>query len=247
MYIYSHNPKSIGAKRLAEALTAKRIKHEGSKFQGRPNRLVINWGASNLPPIVHPSPIINHPQSVAQASDKLQFFSLLQGEEITPEWTTDIEEAKDFLRSGRRVICRRLLRASGGRGIVIADHEHELVEAPLYVIYKKKKEEYRVHVFRGNVIDVQKKVRRVSHANPNWAIRNHDNGFVYVRYNIDPPTQVFDAALAAMARTTLDFGAVDVIYNAHYRRAYVLEVNTAPGLEGSTVNSYREAFRNENL
>ena len=40
----------------------------------------------------------------------------------------------------------------------------------------------------------------------------------------------------------LDFGAVDVIWNEHESKAYVLEINTAPGLEGSTVEDYKEFF-----
>jgi D-alanine-D-alanine ligase-like ATP-grasp enzyme len=41
----------------------------------------------------------------------------------------------------------------------------------------------------------------------------------------------------------LDFGAVDVIYNRAQDKAYVLEVNTAPGLEGSTLDNYVEAIQ----
>jgi D-alanine-D-alanine ligase-like ATP-grasp enzyme len=41
----------------------------------------------------------------------------------------------------------------------------------------------------------------------------------------------------------LDFGAADVLFNARRNQAYVLEVNTAPGLEGQTVNDYAEAFK----
>ena len=42
----------------------------------------------------------------------------------------------------------------------------------------------------------------------------------------------------------LDFGAVDVIYNGHSNRAYVLEINTAPGLTGTTLDNYAAALRN---
>lgn len=45
----------------------------------------------------------------------------------------------------------------------------------------------------------------------------------------------------------LDFGAVDIIWNNHYQKAYVLEINTAPGLEGSSVDNYRKAFEGYNL
>jgi glutathione synthase/RimK-type ligase-like ATP-grasp enzyme len=47
----------------------------------------------------------------------------------------------------------------------------------------------------------------------------------------------------AVAALGLDFGGVDVIWNERRQMAYVLEVNTACGLEGQTVNDYAEAFR----
>jgi D-alanine-D-alanine ligase-like ATP-grasp enzyme len=40
----------------------------------------------------------------------------------------------------------------------------------------------------------------------------------------------------------LDFGAVDMIYNAKRNTYYVLEVNTACGLAGETLNKYVEVF-----
>jgi D-alanine-D-alanine ligase-like ATP-grasp enzyme len=41
----------------------------------------------------------------------------------------------------------------------------------------------------------------------------------------------------------LDFGAVDVIWNEKEDKYYVLEVNTACGLEGTTLDKYVEQFR----
>ena len=40
----------------------------------------------------------------------------------------------------------------------------------------------------------------------------------------------------------LTFGSVDVIYNEHRDKAYVLEVNTASGLSGETVDDYVKMF-----
>jgi D-alanine-D-alanine ligase-like ATP-grasp enzyme len=42
--------------------------------------------------------------------------------------------------------------------------------------------------------------------------------------------------------TGLDFGAVDVIWNAQKEKPYVLEINTAPGLEGQTIADYAAFF-----
>ena len=46
----------------------------------------------------------------------------------------------------------------------------------------------------------------------------------------------------------LDFGAIDMayVYNEHSgeHEAYVIEVNSAPGLEGTTLHNYVSYFQN---
>src|SRR5690606_19684161 len=125
-------------------------------------------------------------------------------------------------------------------------------DAPLYVEYKKKQDEYRVHVYQkfGNgeqvaeVFDIQRKARRQDAVNPNWQIRNHQNGFIYRRNDVECPQVVQEAAVNCLNKTNLFFGAVDVIYNAANNRAYVLEINTAPGLSGTTVDNYYNMINN---
>ena len=117
-----------------------------------------------------------------------------------------------------------------------------MVEAELYVKYIPKKDEYRVHIFDDEIIDVQKKMMREGWDDPDWQIRNHANGFIYGRIGIEPPDCVLDVALKTFRNFKLDFGAVDVIYTENIDKAYALEINTAPGLEGQTVVSYAEAL-----
>ena len=56
------------------------------------------------------------------------------------------------------------------------------------------------------------------------------------------PNDVIHQATMAVGCLQLDFGAVDVIWNEAQKRAYVLEVNTAPGIEGTTLMRYASAF-----
>lgn len=246
MLIYSHNPKSQGAKQLALALGAKRIRHNSPTFKGRHSKTVINWGASILPQQVLLCNLLNEPESVNVASDKLNTFNALKhfdNKYILP-FTNDIEVAKQWINeNGCWIVCRTLLRASEGRGIVIAQHESELVPAPLYVRYKKKKEEYRLHVMDKNIISVQKKARKLSSLNVNWQIRNHSNGFIFKREGVLPPDDINQCALDSVRDVGLDFGAVDIIWNEYDKKPYVLEINTAPGLQGQTILDYARAFR----
>ena len=45
----------------------------------------------------------------------------------------------------------------------------------------------------------------------------------------------------------LDFGAVDVLWNERQQKAYVCEVNTAPGLEGITLDNYLKEIKERYL
>ena len=51
------------------------------------------------------------------------------------------------------------------------------------------------------------------------------------------------AATNAIDAIGLDFGAVDVGYDEKTNTCVVYEINTAPGIEGSTVDWYAERFK----
>jgi len=125
---------------------------------------------------------------------------------------------------------------------VLAKREEDVVPAALYVRYVPKQEEYRVHIFQGQVIDVQRKARKHDFPDPDWQIRNHANGFIYARNNLRYPECIEQVALEAYRHFNLDFGAVDIIWTESNGRALALEINTAPGLEGQTVDKYAEAI-----
>lgn len=249
MLIYSHNPKSEGAKELKDALGIRRIKNEGSTFRGGPNKVVINWGSANLPDEVSKCKVINSEKAVSIASDKLKTFDKLSKEKVSiPDFTTDAKTAMEWVAAGATVVARTVLRGSSGAGIVIMEKDkmESFTKAPLYTKYVPKKEEFRIHVLGGKVISEQKKALRngwiEEHGPPNYKIRNLDNGFVFIRNDIQVPKSVREQAIAAVKALGLDFGAVDVIYNEKQARAYVIEVNTAPGLEGQTVTDYAKGL-----
>jgi D-alanine-D-alanine ligase-like ATP-grasp enzyme len=79
----------------------------------------------------------------------------------------------------------------------------------------------------------------------NWQIRNNANGFVYVREDVNPDQRAIDLAIAAVKVLGLDMGAVDLIFNEKQDKWFLLEVNTAPGLEGTTPHDYATAIRKE--
>jgi glutathione synthase/RimK-type ligase-like ATP-grasp enzyme len=160
-----------------------------------------------------------------------------------PEYTTDKQQAKDWIESGDKVVCRTLLTAHSGQGIVVAKQHDQLVDAPLYTKYIRKQKEFRVHVFNSKIIDIQEKRRSSATDDHHPYIRNHANGYVFCRGDIEEPYDLRGVATSAVNALGLDFGAVDVIWSEAQDKCYVLEVNTACGLEGSTVHKYVQAIK----
>lgn len=171
-----------------------------------------------------------------------QAFQAAGIEEI-PSFTTERAVASTWVLGGSVVVCRTSLNGHSGAGITVAAREEDLVDAPLYVLYRKKKLEYRVHVAFGQVIDVQQKRKRSDYAGDiDYAVRNHHTGWVYCREGVVDAPARDSLAVRAVSALGLDFGAVDIIYNEYLNCYYLLEVNTAPGLEGTTVEKYTAAF-----
>lgn len=247
-FVVPYKAGSASARALSDALGGKRIRLRNSRHRAQPQRddMYINWGNTAPPDVVPRERLLNLPEAVARASNKLSFFELHHPLGVLPDYWTNAEEIPD---DAFPIVCRTLLNASGGRGIVIADTRADLVAAPLYVRYVKKADEFRVHLGyvegEESIIAVQQKRRRHDHADPNWQIRNHANGFIYAREGVRAPQCVLDAAKMVFKDSELDFGAVDVIYNAKADAAYVLEINTAPGLEGQTLQDYVNHFQQE--
>jgi glutathione synthase/RimK-type ligase-like ATP-grasp enzyme len=247
MFLYSHNENSEGAKELARAIGGKRIRHEGSTFKGASKKVVVNWGSSTIPEEVQKCRVLNPPEAIAVVANKLRYFESLRNTDVrVPEWTTDRNVAVGWVADNRIVVARTVLTGHSGNGIQFMEQENpdSFVNAPLYTMYVKKKDEYRIHFVGNNLIDIQRKALRsdVNRDDVNWRVRNLANGFVFVRNDVTPPADVIEQANRAARTSGLDFGAIDLIYNEREDQAYVLEINTAPGLQGTTVTNYATAL-----
>ena len=238
--VYPYRQGSRSAGRLALILGGRVLKTEGSTYSPRQGDTIINWGSSQCPYVFSPARVLNPPAKISLAANKLLSFQALAAANVPiPAFAAD----RSSVSWEGTTVVRHKLTGHSGEGIEIVEPGTELPAAPLYVEYVKKEDEYRVHIIGESITTVQRKARDKSNENPNWQVRNHANGFVFVREGVDPPACVRDAATGAIAALGLDFGAVDVIYNRKSGKAYVLEVNTAPGMEGTTIQEYADGFR----
>lgn len=240
MIIIPYKKWSVSAKALAKLLKCPR--GSAKTLRNYAGVLAINWGNSSK--LVHRAEtrLLNNPAAVKTAINKLTALSCLKDAAVSVvPYTTDKEQAKTWLNDGM-VVARTLLKSSGGKGIKLLATGDKLPDAPLYTKYKKKFAEFRVHVLDGEVIDVTEK-RKKRGGVLNKYLRNYRDGWVFCRTNIKEPEQLRQTCIEAVKALGLDFGAVDIIWNKHEDSLYVLEVNTAPGLTGTTLQKYVQAIK----
>lgn len=243
--LYPYHMRSESSRLLADMFGTKRVFPDG-KYKYRAGHTIICWGRSSLPQWHTPEvKYINHPLNVRKATNKYSTLKILTEAGVScPEYTTQKEKAIEWIKQGSVVFCRKLLHANSGKGIVVASTEDELIDCPLYTKYIPKKYEFRVHVLGDGAVVSQKKKRNGWRELPEYSpkIRSHRNGWIFAS-----PDFVDDrcVALAKTAVKTLglDFGAVDVIFNEKKDTFYTLEINTAPGIEGKTVDYYYLYFK----
>lgn len=227
---------SSSAKLLAKTLSEKTGE---AVLSGKPSTYCTNilWGYSN-----GVSTHLQSAYSIGIATNKLATFNALKNAKISiPDFTTSKSEAETWVQAGHTVFARQEISSSGGKGIIICS-ELPLADVPLYVKYIKKYQEFRVHVFNEEVIDVQEKRRKSIVEAHNDFIRNHDNGWVFCRQGIYEPTGLRETSINAVKALGLLFGAVDIIYNRYHNQVYVLEINTAPGLTDTTAHKYADSI-----
>jgi len=141
-----------------------------------------------------------------------------------------------------------VLSGHSGEGIVVAESPGELApfrDGTLFVKECLKRDEFRVHLVGATPFLVQKKARNTTVPDElvNWKVRNHANGFIYARENVSLPNgDCLEQCVKAMSACGLDFGAVDVLYNERQQQSFVLEINSAPGMEGHTAIDYANAI-----
>lgn len=174
--------------------------------------------------------------------DKLYQYQWFKEQGLnTIEFTTSKKEAGTWVEQGAVILARTLTRSSEGKGIVIVEKEGKtlLPYAPVYTKYKKKKREFRVHIFKDDVVQIlEKRKRKEFTGERETKIRNTANGYVFCSGGVVEPVGIRKLALAAGRVTNSSFKGVDIGFNEKLNELFVIEVNSAPGIQGSNVALY---------
>lgn len=235
------NGRSKAAKVLAEYLQVKRIKVTGSRFRGKIGDVVVNWGIprNKLANVRY----LNNLDAVSMASNKLKTLQKLKEADVSvPLYVTDADE----ISWSGKTYARYDLNGHSGVGITVYE---DVVpnDAPLYVQNIDKKREYRAIIVGNSVVDFKQKKKRnsiegeepIQHDANVW---NLNGGYIFARNDIHRPSDIDELAVKATKALGLSYGAVDIIED-NDGKLYVLEINTAFGLEGTTISLVGDAIK----
>lgn len=244
--VYPYKTRSQSARELRDRLNAGRLVLPQGSYVYREGDVILNWGNSTVPEWNHDDvEWINAPVNVGLASNKRRAHAIFSRHGVpTLNTTTVKEQAEMWQDNGHTVIERHIMQGHSGQGIVAKNPDESLSDVPLYSQYLGARREYRVHVFNNQIIYVQQKKRRNGArelTNYSDVIRNHGTGWVYCEDDITPlPESAGELSINAVNALHLIFGAVDIA--TRQGESYVIEVNTAPGLEGRSFGIYCDAI-----
>lgn len=248
--IYPYSLQCEGAIEVRDYIKSKGIhcffaKREGS-YIPKEDDFIVGWGCSKPPTWANNAANakwINKWQNISLAVNKLAAFDMWRNSGIPiPAYTEHPQIAKQWLESGRTILARHRIKGHQGAGIeIIAGQDVAIPQAKFYSLVAPSTREFRVYSLNGKVIDVLEKRRQNGNTDPG-IVRTEANGWVFCRQNVTLPTVCAETAHAATKALGLQFGGVDVLWNAPTNTAMILEINTAPGVFGTGVSKVGDAL-----
>ena len=174
---------------------------------------------------------------------KLEQYQFFQDHNLPAiEWTTTKTIARAWQKAGHEVMCRKTIKGQTGSGISVCGPNDELPDAKVYTKYISHKREFRVNLLQGKVINVREKVRDAGRPKGDFHVRNYDNGYTTAKCKTWPK-QIVAMAEQASKVTESDFAGVDIGYNEAKDFAFLIEVNSGPSIEGSSVQEFAAAIK----
>jgi len=202
--------------------------------------MLLNWGCSGA----LANPHLNSYQAVCKTVDKRSALIHMKEKGVrVPKFLVNYTPMVD-VNIGDGIWLERFdVTGHGGRGIRVVrpGDEWSVPPAPLYVQYVPKKLEFRVHVFATDddprcLVRQKLGVEGSNRTRDQQLIRNTENGWVLGNVRDSRASaKAEEEAIKAVHALGLDFAAVDVIIGRDDELPYVLECNTAPGLEAEAV------------
>ena len=224
----------ITAKKLGSLLDCR----SSYKYLPRHRDFIINYGASYLSANLNKNII----------TDKLKVYNILKENNILQP---NIYLKNETIPDGAFPLLARKKYHSQGRDIIYIHNREQFNDLNIYfgniswydflIEYINKKSEYRVHVLKNYETFVSVKFDREKYGDP--IVRSKKNGWSQINYDGDFVEQLEILAEKVLDILQYDFGAVDIIRKKD--KLYVLEINSAPGLENRKLQLYADFFKSK--
>lgn len=212
---------------IKEGIAVKVRDMNARRFNPAEARLVICWGCSGGFASTVQFKVLNN----FHIHSKFNELTMLQADGVlTPSFSRHEHWTDSLARTEHHSEAKDLLS-----GLKVGD---------FYTEFTPTDEEYRVHIIKGHSIRIGKKVPRTE----NYHLRFKSwHGGWRLAYSMDWRTEELVANLRRLAKRAVaavgyDFGAVDIGIRHHDKEPFVFEVNSAPGLEGGTLERYARRF-----
>jgi glutathione synthase/RimK-type ligase-like ATP-grasp enzyme len=289
VYIYYSGPTDDTGKRIAEALKVEHGKKKPAALQK--GKIIIGWGCKTKDKVNFGANdvVLNHPDNIRTNRNKLKTLEVLKkaGVPVADFITADkVLASLDAARGAMSLpLVGRKKFHQGGKDFWTCLTRGQVQRAiksgaEYFQNYIAIETEYRLHVFQGEVINMQKKVERddletayvEQHGNRIQNIAEKNNVKLdkttaeYILKNLGKrqghadqiiksntrgwkfsqiktaKKELQEAAVNAVKAIGLDFGAVDCCLTED-GSPYIIEVNTGPGLQGTSFDAYIEVFK----
>jgi hypothetical protein len=183
----------------------------------------------------------------------------------TPNFTTCLAAAMDWVAAGHTVFGRKLIHTRGNdivlpgplRNIATRPYNLRWMRSDWWSRYIPPTEEWRIHVFDNQIIARGKKI----HSGKSWRkapVRNVGNGWTF-DFHSDPPKGLRKTAREAVQALGYPAGGVDILQVTSTppggdipptNEFYVLEVNRLPALTcpytlGAWASAIRRKFQTD--
>ncbi len=198
--------------------------------------------------------LLNRASSLSANVDKLNSLIVFRNAGVTvPNFWTEKREIPRFPVLGRNREHR------GGKDVVVIQGSaiakfndySKIPHKSFYTEFICSKDEFRIHVFDGQIIRVTKKVFRGhdrfdTNIEEKYVIRNDTYGWGHSSIEIEDFYKKYPEAVKNAVRAVksigLTFGAVDLILRQSDNRPFVLEVNSCPRLNSVGIDVYIKAI-----
>lgn len=215
----------------------------GSKVPEGDLGTLIRWG-SMAKVGRKPKKILNRMDAIQKASNKRDALEIMRKAGVNvPKILSAGEVKQEHLP-----VLGRKDKHVGANDIILCMNLKDVERAKVagcthFSKYIPTKAEYRVHVFGDQIIKVSQKILTDAAAATQPWIRNLGAGYTFRQPEIRLSGAARGMAIDAVDSLGLTFGAVDVIVGDD-DQVYILEVNTAPGLQTDTsIDAYLEQFK----